>query len=481
MKKFVLGDCLLDRYYYGKVSRVSPEAPIPVVNISEIKHTLGGAANVAANIIDMGNEVVLCGFIGSDDDGALFNSSVQEIGIESALITSTEKTIVKARVVGNNQQITRLDFYDTPTYDEADYEALKQVIQKSVFLCDAAIISDYNKGVCRTDVCHLLIQLCNERGIPVIVDPKGLNWDKYCKADIIKPNLSEFYDICTVLPKAGHNGGISFSNTDECIEKYISKISERYLINSVVVTRSEKGMSLYTDGIIRHFATEAKSVFDVSGAGDTAVATIACELAKGSDIETAIKIANIASGIAVGKVGTSTVTSEELDTAISSLEIDRNISKIYNSKSLTETILKQRNSGKSIVFTNGCFDLFHRGHAVLIQKAASFGDFLIVAINSDESVKRLKGKERPLNKDEDRAYVIAALEDVDAVTIFEEDTPEKLLKVIKPDVIVKGGDYTEETVVGREYADRVEIVQLVDGYSTTKIIQKRNGVDDSEF
>ncbi|GHV29293.1 bifunctional protein HldE [Synergistales bacterium] len=466
MKVFVFGDLFLDRYYSGEVTRVSPEAPVPVLNVTSERNVPGGAGNVAANLRSLGCEVTLCGAIGSDRFGEALTDELRKIEIDAEfLIRDDIRTIVKIRAVGNHRQIARLDFFEGQTYNEKVYYELTVKFEDLLKDCAVAVISDYNKGMCRADVCQALISLCNLKNIPLIVDPKGDDWEKYVGADWVTPNFGELQVIA----------GKGLGNDDESVFKYAKKISDKYNIRNVLVTRSEKGMTLYSQSQINHIPTVAKEVFDVSGAGDTVVAALAAFLANGADNLTAVKAANAAAGVVVAKEGTAAVTRAELNAALRSEYIGRVSAKIFDWDTIIETVKLWRADGKTIAVTNGCFDIFHKGHACLIQGAAKFCDKLIVAVNSDASVRRLKGCDRPINHEQDRAYVLASLECVDAVVIFSEDTPEDLLSHIRPDALVKGGDYLVEQIAGRKYAGRVELVELVDGYSTTNIIGKMKG------
>lgn len=464
MKKIlVLGDIILDRYYFGAVKRLSPESPVPVVDLRSVKNVLGGAANVAANVRALGREVDLCGIIGNDIPGNEVITLLNNFKIGNDLqILSSIQTIVKTRVIGNNQQIVRID-EEEKFQSDSNYEAsIVSNFKNNVNQYSVVIISDYNKGVCSERLCRQIIRIANDSDITVIVDPKGINWVKYEGATIVTPNLKE---LSLIL-------GDEVRNDDTELEVKCRGLCNKFKIKNLLVTRSEKGMSLFkknSDKAI-HEGSQAREVFDVSGAGDTVVAAIAAHIDTIQDISKVIHIANIAAGIAVEKVGTSVVTRQELNEWLEK-DID-NEQKIVSLESLPDLIKQWREYGQTICFTNGCFDVLHRGHVQLLKKAASFCDRLIVAVNSDESVKRLKGRERPINNQIDRAFILSSLQYVDAVVIFDEDTPMELVKSIEPDVLVKGADYKIENVIGREYAKRVELVDMVSNYSTTNILSK---------
>lgn len=458
-KVLVIGDIILDKYISGTVSRVSPEAPIPVVKIKNGEYRLGGAANVANNLSSLECEVGIIGIVGDDKDGRI----VRELFLKSNInsydnFNSSYKTIVKNRIIGNNQQIVRLDYND----DQKPTNRLNvMIINEFINIVDSydvVILSDYNKGVCNGKLCRTVINLCNQRNKIVIVDPKGTNWHKYKNATMITPNLKEISEVLQVE--------IKNDNTD--IYNKCSKFSEQVMTKYLLITRANKGMTLVTDKLVGHIPSKSKDVYDVTGAGDTVIATIGAFI-NTMNIMDVINTANKAAGIVVSRLGTSTITQDDLNH-------DPIGAKIMDIDSLMEQVKKWKSNTEEIVFTNGCFDLLHRGHAHLIYKAFEFGKKLIVAINSDESIKKLKGDDRPINNEYDRAYIIASQTHVDAVIIFEESTPEELIKIIKPDVLVKGGDYTVDQVIGNEYVDQVEIIDYISGYSTTETVNKIEGV-----
>jgi D-beta-D-heptose 7-phosphate kinase/D-beta-D-heptose 1-phosphate adenosyltransferase len=476
LKIAVYGDLMLDRYYYGNVQRVSPEAPVPVVNVVKESSVPGGAANVINNLLKLGCKVVPFGLIGDDLYGGelihqlKLNSVDNTMNVDGIIVGLNCKTIVKERVIGNSQQVVRLDFNDKIEYSLTDEQNLKEAIAKSIDGCNMFIISDYNKGACTENMCKFIIKLCKDKNILVIVDPKGDNWVKYQGASVITPNMSELSQMI----------GKKVENLDEDIENAARKIHNKTGIDNLLITRSEKGMTLINEKSFIHMKAEAKEVFDVSGAGDTVVAALAVFLASGQAIKTAVKYANIAAGIVVSKRGTATVTLDE----IKNMELLEGITSIQSKVMTWEDLFKQvkkwKQSGESVAVTNGCFDIIHKGHVSCIYQASTFCDRLIVAINTDESIKKLKGELRPINSENDRAFVLASLGCVDAVVIFGEDTPEELLSHILPDVLVKGGEYTIEQVPGRQFAKRVELVNYINGYSTTNIINKSNSYKKGE-
>lgn len=472
MKKnrvLVIGDIILDQYNNGSVKRISPEAPVPIVNMDDTYYRLGGAANVANNIAALGSPVSILGVIGNDDKGNEIYQICKnkKIGINGLIKESKYKTITKVRILGNNQQIIRLDYNDKQEMPKKCHETLFESFKKLIINYDVVILSDYAKGICEENFCQRVIEFCQKEKKRVLVDPKGTNWKKYNGASLISPNMKE---ISEYLQK-------TIKNIDSEIDEICSDLNEKLQVEYLMITRSEKGISLIDiNKKSYHFPSKAKEVYDVSGAGDTVIAMLGVYWNNRNNIFEAIHLANTAAGIVVGKKGTATVSEEELMNTFSGKETFPE-KKIVPKDTLKKIVLNWKSKGETIAFTNGCYDIFHRGHAYSIYTAAQYAQHLIVAINSDQSVKRLKGKDRPINSDMDRAYVIASIGCVDKVIVFEEDTPAELLSIIQPDVLVKGGDYKIEEIAGREYAGRVELVGYIEGYSTTDLLYKveRNG------
>ncbi|MBX2807317.1 MAG: bifunctional D-glycero-beta-D-manno-heptose-7-phosphate kinase/D-glycero-beta-D-manno-heptose 1-phosphate adenylyltransferase HldE [Cellvibrionaceae bacterium] len=457
----VIGDIMLDHYLHGSVARISPEAPVPVVKSVREEHLPGGAANVAVNLAALGAGVNLSGLVGSDSFAEQLQTQLQAIGVSCAFNRDAAKTIVKTRVMGGSQQLLRIDreeFFATEHW-AATWQGAKQALATASVM----VLSDYNKGTLVD--CQTVIAEAKKLTIPVLVDPKGADFSKYRGASLLTPNLSEFLSIVGAV-----------SSEAEMAEKAQALISDLQL-GALLVTRSEKGMSLFRPQQAEyHLPAITKAVADVTGAGDTVIATIAASLAAGAPLEAAVTLANIAASIVVAKVGTSTVTAPELE-----LEYHKHHhhSGLLSLEQLQLAVNLAKARGEKIVFTNGCFDILHAGHVSYLRQARALGERLIVAINTDASVARLKGAGRPINAVERRMAVLGGLESVDWVTYFEGDTPEALLQQLQPDILVKGGDYSEDQVVGKEivqaYGGEVKVMSLVEGCSTTNIVDRMTG------
>ncbi|GHT87465.1 bifunctional protein HldE [Spirochaetia bacterium] len=458
-KVLVIGDIMLDTYYIGNVKRISPEAPVPIVNISEQYNTLGGAANVAKNLIGLGSKVFVIGAVGEDSNGRLLKKEMTDINIKSTLIQVEQQTINKIRIIGNNQQIARVDFEnDEMKLNANDEKCLIEAIEKQIPLSDVVIISDYGKGICNDEICKSIISNAKKYNEQVIVDPKGIKWNKYSNATIITPNLKELSDI----------SGFDLKNENEIIYNEARKLIDTYKFKYVLVTRSDKGMTLVGKDTCNHINTEAIEVFDVSGAGDTVVAVLAAALSADFNFLDAVTLSNKAASIVVGKKRTSPVLFNELNQSLFKHEKIWNFATSFHLNNLLNFLHEQN---KKIVFTNGCFDIIHKGHIYYLREAKNLGDILIIGLNSDDSIKRIKGPSRPVNNEEARAFVLDALEFVDYVVIFPEDTPYNLIKEIHPDVLVKGGDYNIKDIVGREFAKETVTIKFQDGYSSSGIIK----------
>ena len=467
LKIAVIGDVMLDRYFYGDVKRISPEAPVPVNHVKRIESVLGGAANVAANLAHLGCQAYIGGVTGDDANRKLLEDMFAKAGINyGGLIKSSKRaTVTKMRIIGAMQQMLRLDFEEIsdllPEETPRMNEWLASLFDQGL---DGIIISDYAKGVCSDDFCQKVIKTANAYHVPVLIDPKGAQWEKYRGADFITPNLKEMCEAA----------GKSVANEDEAVLAAAKEARELYGIRNVVVTRSEKGMTLVGENdFYLHSPATAQEVFDVSGAGDTVAATLLAGIAGGLTVDEAVRLANRAAGIVVSKVGTYPVRRSELLKDVLVEERQRGFGyRPLSWEEITALAKTWHTCGEKIVFTNGCFDILHVGHVTYLEKAAKLGKHLIVGLNTDASVKRLKGETRPLVQEVDRERVMAALACVDAVVLFDEDTPAELIKAIKPDILVKGGDYKPGEVIGREDAGEVKIIEFEEGYSTTGIVER---------
>lgn len=464
----VIGDLMLDRYLIGEVERISPEAPVPVVLLKQQDERAGGAANVAANLAKLGITTRLAGYVGNDADGRLLITLINGMEIDTQAIVQSEAhpTITKTRIVGGHQQMMRLDQENRSSYSAADKKQIEQLIQAQLKDRPAVIVlSDYAKGVVEAPLTGFVIEEARKHGIPVLVDPKGRDFSKYKGATALTPNKRETAEAGNIDPK-----------DNEALIATAQKLRAQLHLEFLAVTRGEEGISLFEAGEVQHIPATAKQVFDVSGAGDTVIATLAAGLMHGLGHGEALHLANIAAGVVVGKVGTVPITHQELLHALMSQEAVSQADKVCDLPSLQSRVEQWRTRGERIVFTNGCFDLLHAGHVTYLESARRAGDRLVLGLNTDRSVKALKGPTRPVIHEADRARVLAALEAVDAVILFDEDTPLELIQTIRPDVIAKGSDYTEAQVVGaaevKSWGGKVALIPIVPGRSTTGILEK---------
>ena len=470
-KILVAGDAMLDAYHFGQVNRISPEAPVPVfLETSNNRFVPGGAANVAVNIAAIGADVSLCAVIGDDANGREFIRLMDENNVDTHLVSaiSERKTITKLRYIGpGNQQILRVDDEDVSDLSDEYANRILETVKREVKEYDVVVLSDYNKGFLTKRITSEIIRLSHEHNIPVLVDVKDKDFTKYGNATLLKPNRKELA-LLTGMPVENEADIVA-------AEMFLCRSTPcRY----VLTTLGAEGMILADkDGMISHIESVASEVFDVTGAGDTSIAYLAVEIVKGTEIREAVKIANYAAGVQVSKVGTSIVTPEEVAEAMreDGATSDSKILDYYDRSELS-AVNKCHKLGKKIVFTNGCFDILHIGHITYLKKARQMGDILIVGVNSDDSVRRLKGKDRPVNPLKDRLEMLAALDFVDYVIPFEEDTPLDLIKAVLPDVLVKGGDYKPDDIVGAKEViangGEVRVIPFVEGHSTSQIIQR---------
>lgn len=454
----VIGDVMLDRYWHGATSRISPEAPVPVVHVKQREERLGGAANVALNIAMLGASVGLIGVTGHDEAADILQRKLDEAGVECLLERlSGYSTITKLRVLSRHQQLIRLDFEDG--FHAVDPAPIVERLRDNIADAKIIVLSDYGKGTLQ--ISQELIAIARQHGKTVLVDPKNKDFSVYAGASIITPNWAEFEAVVGPC-----------ENDAEIVRKGLPLL-RKYQLGALLITRGEHGMTLLREGDEPvHLATQAREVYDVTGAGDTVISVLAAALGAGQDLVAAMELANLAAGIVVGKLGTAAVTVPELRRALRERE------EIYNGVMTEEQLLiaveDARAHGETIVMTNGCFDILHAGHVHYLNQARKLGNRLIVAVNSDASVSRLKGPERPINPLEMRMAVLAGLQSVDWVVPFGEDTPERLICRLLPDVLVKGGDYAPHQVAGGEcvtaHGGKVVILDFKEGCSTSGII-----------
>ena len=461
-KILVIGDLMIDHYLWGSCERISPEAPVQVVGITSETKVLGGAGNVVNNLKVLGAEVGVISVLGDCETSSELKNLLKEIDIDSKYLITQKNRVAsrKTRIIAAQQQVLR---YDRESCNEINSESQSHFLKlfsNIVNDYDTVLISDYGKGVMTFDLTQSLINVANEAHKKVLVDPKGLDYSKYKGAYLLTPNKKEAAEATKITIK-----------DNESLTEAISRLKNECDLDHSIITLSDQGIAIY-DEEMRIHPTVAQEVFDVTGAGDTVLASLGFAIACGYKIDEAVKFSNLAAGVAVGKIGSATASLNEID----AYESNHNKSGINGNIKTTEEIsiisseLKKR--GKKIIFTNGCFDILHAGHVNYLEVAKNYGDVLILGINTDRSVREIKGAGRPINKQLDRAYILAALEVVDYVVMFDEDTPYNLIQAIKPHVLVKGGDYEGQEVVGEDIADELILVPFVDGNSTTKTIEK---------
>lgn len=455
----VVGDVMLDRYWYGGTSRISPEAPVPVVHVRDNEERIGGAGNVALNIAALGGAVSLLGVVGEDEAAQIIARKLEAAGVQALLdVQAGFATITKLRVISRHQQLIRLDFEDA--MERLDASAIENNISPLLAQADLVVLSDYNKGVLKN--APALIAAARAAGKPVIVDPKRKDFTCYSGATLLTPNMAEFEAVVGVC-----------RNEEEIVTK-AQQLMAQCELGALLITRGEHGMTLVQrDQAPLHLPAQKREVFDVTGAGDTVISVIATALAAGESLAHATFLSNVAAGIAVTKLGTATVTAAELQRELHHLHEYRY--GIVSEDELSSVVQTAKRQGETIVMTNGCFDILHAGHVQYLQEARKLGHRLIVAVNDDDSVKRLKGDSRPINSLEDRMAVLAALESVDWVVPFSEDTPQRLICKLAPNILVKGGDYQVHQIAGADCVmnagGEVKILPFKEGRSTSKVIE----------
>ena len=461
-KILVIGDLMIDHYLWGSCDRISPEAPVQVVNVERESSVLGGAGNVINNLHSLGAQVDVISVTGGCEISDELKALLTDIKVDTQYLTTQKDRITskKSRIIASQQQVVR---YDRESTDEISHESQKKILDtfKSIIAdYDAVLLSDYGKGVLTFELTQSLISVANESNKKVLVDPKGLDYSKYKGAFLLTPNKKEASEATQISIR-----------DDESLTQAITQLKTECDLDVSLITLSEQGVAIYDDKLRIH-PTVAREVFDVTGAGDTVLASLGYALACEYEIDDAVEFSNLAAGVVVGKIGSATATLNEIieyESSLNKSTSDEHIKTLGEITALSEE-LKAR--GKKIIFTNGCFDILHAGHVRYLETAKSYGDILILGLNSDRSVTALKGEGRPINIQMDRAYILAALEAVDYVVVFDEDTPYDLIKAVKPHVLVKGGDYEGKDVVGQDIADELKLVQFVDGKSTTRTIEK---------
>lgn len=456
----VIGDLMIDHYVWGKCERISPEAPVLILKVDEENNRLGGACNVANNLISLGAKVSLCGIVGDDSDGKILLKMLEDSNINTDLIEILNdfNTIKKTRLIATRQQVLRVDRECKIESKIASFDIAKVLnnIASKIDEFDSIVLSDYAKGALSKEFTQSIINLANSHNKPILCDPKGDDYSKYANATLITPNKKE----------AQSATNIKIDSKDSLLKAGF-RLKEMCNLKYAVITLSEDGMAIF-DSKMTEIPTLAREVFDVTGAGDTVISALTFGLSCGLDIYKSAEFANAAAAVVVGKIGSASASLGEIFSYKNDISRDKDI----NIFSLIDELKKD---GKKIVFTNGCFDILHVGHITYLKKARSFGDILVVGLNSDNSVKNLKGKDRPINRENDRAFVLDSLSCVDFVIIFDEDTPYDLIKKIKPDILVKGGDYINKNVVGSDIVKDVRIVDFVPNASTTNIVNKIKG------
>ena len=461
-KILVVGDLMIDHYLWGSSERISPEAPVPVVNVDIESTVLGGAGNVINNLKALGAVVDIISVIGECETSKELKGLLCDIKIKTQYLITQKNRVMskKSRIIAAQQQVLRYDRESTSEINNKTQVAILKVFKKIVNNYDVILLSDYGKGLFTFELTQSLISIANENKKKLLADPKGRDYSKYKGAYLLTPNKKEASEATNIHIK-----------DDKSLTKSIRILKDQINLSVSLITLSEKGVAIF-DKELRVYPTAAREVFDVTGAGDTILASLGFALSCNTDIDEAIKFANLAAGIVVGKIGSATATLNEIIEYESNLNKSSSDEHIKTWDEISSIIIELKNNGKKIVFTNGCFDILHIGHVRYLEKAKKFGDILILGLNSDDSTQRLKGINRPINTQDDRAYILASLEVVDYVVIFNEDTPLDLIKLIKPDVLVKGGDYEGKEVVGQDIVKELKLVQFIDTKSTSNTIKK---------
>jgi len=458
----VIGDLILDKYLWGSCDRISPEAPVQIIDIDSDSYYLGGAGNVANNLISLGANVTILSVVGQCSTASKITDLLKTAKVNSKYIIFEEnrRTSEKTRLISSQQQVIRFDRETLNDITEDSQDNLIAIFSSIVNDYDFVVLSDYGKGVLTEKLTQSIIKISKQNDVKLIVDPKGSDYSKYKGAFTITPNKKE----------AVMATGINITDT-ESLTNALIQLKDNLKLDKSLITLSHDGIATY-DKELKEFPTSAIEVFDVTGAGDTVIASLAFALSSGLSFENAIKLSNLAAGVVVAKIGSATASIEEIIEFESKLHKSSFEDHIKDRREIKTILDSNKILGKKIVFTNGCFDILHIGHVKYLQEAKRLGDILVVGINSDSSVRKLKGSPRPFNSEEDRSSIIASLESVDYVVIFDEETPEKLIKFLLPDTLVKGGDYQNQTIAGQEFVNEVKLINFVEGKSTTSVIEK---------
>jgi len=458
----VIGDLMIDHYLWGSCERISPEAPVQVVNVKKESSVLGGAGNVVNNLVALGANVDVISVIGCDNVADELKTLLENINVQTSnlVVETKRKTSKKSRLIAAQQQVLRYDMESIDDIDENSHQAIIKALESSIKKYSSIILSDYGKGVLTTKSTQDIIKIANKNGVKVLVDPKGKDYSKYKGAYTLTPNKKEAIEATNIDIK-----------DENSLINVLKNLKEQCNLEVSLITLSEQGIAIFEDALTIN-PTVAKEVYDVTGAGDTVIASIAFALGNDLGIKEAIYFANLSAGVVVSKLGSATATLDEIYEYEYSLHKSNSISHIKTFEEIEKIALKLHNQGKKIAFTNGCFDILHIGHVKYLEEAKSYADILILGLNADNSVRKLKGETRPINNQDDRAYILASLESVDYVVIFEEDTPYNLIKLIRPHILVKGGDYEGKEVVGQDIANELKLVKFVDGKSTTNTIKR---------
>ena len=461
-KILVIGDLMIDKYLWGECTRISPEAPVQIINVKNETKVLGGAGNVAHNLVTLGSYVEVLSIIGGCEISNELRNLFRKINLGTDYLIEQKDRVTskKTRIISSQQQVIRYDIESDEDISAVSEKRLIDIFKSIISKFELVILSDYGKGVITNYVAQEVIKVANYYGIKVIVDPKGSDYSKYSSAYLLTPNKKE----------ASEATGINISDKNS-LKAALIHLKDFCKLHTSLITLSEDGIAIF-DEQFRSHPTVAREVFDVTGAGDTVIAALGYALAAKKDIDSAVVLANLAAGVVVGKIGSATTSFKEIIKYESLLNNSDCEESVLSSEKFIEILEILRKSEKKIVFTNGCFDILHMGHVKYLEKAKKLGDILVVGVNSDDSVKRLKGKNRPINPLNDRCCVIASLKSVDFVIPFEEDTPIELITAIVPDILVKGGDYKEKKVVGEEIAKELVLIDFLEGRSTSNTITK---------